>query len=252
MSGDPLRAWDIAGIPSFSFSGIEYGIALLLGVLSAEAFNQVWWQRVYSGKDIQTTRRGFFIAGLMVFPIVMVAGLIGLYGAGAGNYSVSFFEFLRTLPSWLNISGMVLAVTLMMSSLDSFLNGMASLAMIDMKRMMPNISSKTLVLFAQIGTVVFGVIAALLASQGTSVLYIFLVADLICAGVAFPVFYGLFSQQISARTAVIASIAGILVGLAFFPDPSFSRGNLAGSFIAALLVPAALTLSLPLIQRRKL
>lgn len=228
-----------------TLSGFEYGIALLIGVLSAEAFNQVWWQRVYSSKTTQTMQKGFFTAGAMVFPVVFIAGLLGLYGLAQNpdiNPSVAVFGLFQTLPPWLMMSTLVLAVSLMMSSMDSLLSGMASILTYDARRLKPQISEKRLVTVAKVLTVLFALGSMLVATQGFSVLYLFLVADLICAGIAFPVFYGLFSKRVGRATALIASAAGILGGALLFPDPTFTHGTLIGSFSLAFFLPIAITL----------
>jgi len=243
--GDFGAAWNAANVPAFGWSGIEYGIALIIGVLAAEAFNQVWWQHVYSGKDARAMKRGFFISGLMVFPVVMLAGLIGVYAAAAGsagNPSVAVFDFLATLPQWLSASGMVLAVALVMGNMDSLLNGMVSVCAVDIKRVKPGISDASLLRIAKLLTLLFALGAMIIATHGFSVLYLFLIADLICAGAAFPVFYGMFSKSVEKRTAFIACIIGIVSGFILFPDPSFTHGNLLQSFLVAFLVPALIVL----------
>lgn len=244
--GDMQAAIELAKIPEFGQSGIEYGIALLIGVLSAEAFNQVWWQRVYSGKDQHAMRTGFFLAGVAVFPVVLLAGLVGVYSGLApagGSASTAIFNFLPILPDWLSVSAMILAITLTLSTLDSFLNSIAGLFLIDIKRIVPKIDDGTLINIARALTVVFAGVTMLLSIQGFSVLYLFLVADLICAGAVFAVFYGMFFKAADARVALVAALVGIVCGALLFPDPEFSRGTLAGSFAVALIVPAVIVLT---------
>ncbi len=137
---------------------------------------------------------------------------------------------------------MVLAITLMMSTMDSFLNAMASIFLIHIKRVRSGISDRDLIRIAQVLILVCAGVTMLLAVQGFSVLYLFLVADLICAGALFPVFYGLFAGKSDSRAAFIASLAGIILGGMLFPDPAFSRGSLMWSFIIALSVPAVIVL----------
>lgn len=241
FAGDIHAAFALANIPEFGQSGIEYGIALLIGVLSAEAFNQVWWQRVYSGKSDGALRKGFFLAGIVVFPVVFLAGLIGVYaalGPAGGSPSSAIFNFLPVLPEWLSVSAMILAITLTMSTMDSFLNSMAGLFLIDIKRRAPKLSDTKLIRTARVLTVLFAAITMILAVQGFSVLYLFLIADLICAGAVIPIFYGLFSKKLQPKVAFIAVLVGIAAGAFLFPDPSFTRGTLVGSFLVALLFPA--------------
>ena len=48
-------------------------------------------------------------------------------------------------------------------------------------------------------------------------LYLFLVADMVCAAVVFPVFFGLYSKRFGGTAALISSIVGLAVGVLFFP-----------------------------------
>jgi Na+(H+)/acetate symporter ActP len=88
------------------------------------------------------------------------------------------------------------------------------------------------------------VLAMLVATQGYSVLYLFLVADLVCAAAVFPTYYGLFARRFSGTAAMIATLVGIIAGAFYFPDPTFSRGSLFQSFLIAFTVPALLSLLL--------
>lgn len=246
IMGGVSYPWTAAGVPTFSWFGVEYGLALIIGVIAAEVFNQVWWQHVYSAKDTRSVRRGFFTAGAIMFPIVILAGLLGIYAATAGvggNPGTSVFEFVNTLPSWLASLTMIMVIALVMGNTDNLLNGMVSIVAVDMKRLRPEIHEQTMLWAAKILTAVFAVGSIVVATNGYSVLYLFLLADLICAGVAFPIFYGLYSDNVRKFVAFGACILGIGSGLLFFPDPEFTRGNLLGSFLFALLVPALITLA---------
>lgn len=245
LSGDISAAWELAKVPPLGFSGLEYGVALLIGVLSAEAFNQVWWQRVYSGRDIRAMRKGFIMAGIFVFPVVLFSGMLGVYGIALDPDvapSAALFGLFNAFPDWLAALALVLAVSLMMSSMDSLLSGMVSIFTVDIKRVKPRISDAAMIRVAQVLTIIFAAGSMLAATQGASVLYLFLVADLVCAGAAFPVFFGMFSKRIGTRVALIASISGIIAGALLFPDPSFTRGSLIASFAVAFFLPVAISL----------
>jgi MFS family permease len=74
-----------------------------------------------------------------------------------------------------------------------------------------------------------------IASNGYSVLYLFLIADLVCAATVFPVFYGLFSPRVGQKTILISSIAGIIVGALFFPNSDY-EGWIAIPYAGRFLV----------------
>jgi len=81
------------------------------------------------------------------------------------------------------------------------------------------------------------------------VLYLFLLADLVAAGMVVPLFAGLYSRHLRGRDAIGASAAGMVVGALFFPLPSFDpwlpfvpfAGDFLASFAAALLVSTTIT-----------
>ena len=51
--------------------------------------------------------------------------------------------------------------------------------------------------------VILSMIALYVASQGLSILYLFLLADLLCCAAAFPVFFGFYSQRYQSYQAII-------------------------------------------------
>ncbi len=229
-------------------AGIEYGATLLIAIVSAELFNQANWQRVYVAHSSQTMRRAFLSAGMIILPIILVVGSFGFFAIDAGTAdtpSVALIAFIiNATPPWIVLVTMVLAITLIMSSMDTLLNGLVSLFTVDLVRLRPQTDQRQLLRLARGGSVVLAVLAILIASQGYSVLYLFLVADLVCAAAVFPTYYGLFNRQLSGTGALVASISGIIAGGLYFPDPTFSRGNLFLSFLIAFMVPTLLSLLL--------
>jgi Na+/proline symporter len=83
------------------------------------------------------------------------------------------------------------------------------------------------------------------------VLYLFLLADLLCSAAAFPVFFGLFNRRHNGLVATIATICGLVAGLWLFPAPGAKPEYLLESFLLAALVPAAVTAILLRIQRSR-
>jgi Na+/proline symporter len=208
-------------------------------------FNQSWWQRVYAARDETVMRRGFFSAGLLVMPVVFIAGLLGLSALGtdaAADPSVALFAALLHMPGWLLTVGMVLAMTLVMSSIDTYLNAMVNVFTVDLARLLPGTARRRVLGLAQGFVVLLALAAGYVASRGMSVLYIFLLADLIMTAMVFPVFYGMYQARLGGAVALGAAILGLAGGLVLFPDPAWSRGNLLHSFLAAFAVPALVCL----------
>ena len=224
----------------FTKNGVEYGITLIIAIIGAELFNQSWWQRVYSAKNEKTMKKSFLAAGLLVFPVVLIAGIFGFFAVAsnlADNPSVAMFTFLLSVPKWILISAMVLAVALIMSTVDTLLNGIVSIFTVDIARIKPSIDRKLLLRTAQILTLLLSAIAVYAATKGYSVLYLFLVADLVCVASAVPVFYGIFASRYSGKAAFFSALLGLIAGAVIFPNPSFTRGSLLWSFAAAFFVP---------------
>ncbi len=201
--------------------GIEFGVTLFIAILAANLFHQGFWQRVYTAKSEKALKRGFLISGVVAIPIIIIAGIFGIIAVGsnlAETPSVALFSLvLNTIPGWALMVVLVLAIVLVMSSLDTLLNGMASTVTIDLSRSKPLLQSKNLLRSSRFITVILIIPAIFIASKGYSVLYLFLIADMVCAAVMFPVFYGLYSGRFSGKAAVLGSLSGLVAGVLFFP-----------------------------------
>jgi Na+/proline symporter len=137
-----------------------------------------------------------------------------------------------------------------MSSMDTLLNGVASLVATDLARLRPSISTGQLLRWSKIATAVLPLPAIYLASQGYSVLYLFFIADMVCAAAVFPIFFGMYARRLTGSAAAISIAAGLVVGTLFFPDPGFTRGSLLFSFGGALAASAVVATALTLAARQ--
>lgn len=236
---------------SFSnLDGLRFGATLLIAVIAAELFNQANWQRVYACRDDVTVRRSFLGSALVILPMILLSGLLGMIAAGYGMVGpTSFFDLLNSLniPSWLLGAVILLAVALVMSSLDSLLNGISALFAADLLRL-DNRPERVLAISRGL-TVAVGIPAVAIAAQGYSVLYLFFVADLLCAALLFPLLLSFYNRYQTATNALVSSLCGLVVGILFFPKPSFDPlfnvpggGDLLNSFAAALVTSMMITL----------
>ena len=202
--------------------GVEFGITLIIAILAANMFHQGFWQRVYATRDEKSLRRGFAISGAIVVPMIILTGLFGIMAVGRGigldDSPVALFWLVQSVaPTWTLVVVLLLALVLVMSSLDTLLNGIASVVITDLSQFRPAISPVGLLRSSRGITVTLIVPAIFIASQGYSVLYLFLIADLVCAAAVFPVFWGLYSKRFSGGAAVASSVAGLAAGVLFFP-----------------------------------
>jgi len=233
--------------PGF-WPGLQFGLGLAFAVLGAELINQTWWQRIYAGADGETVVGSFHRATVLNGAIVFVAALFGVVAAGhadivtdtasAGyNADVSFFVLLgEAFPEWLVLAVVLLALLLVMSSVDTLFNALSSLVTADLPRLLDDPDDRTLALGARAFTVLVGVAAIYVSLRARSVLRLFFLADLLGAAVAFPLVYGLYSRRLTGPGALVSSLAGLAFGLAYFPD---LRGYITAIPVVGDALPAA-------------
>ncbi|MFQ3320724.1 MAG: SSS family solute:Na+ symporter [Natronomonas sp.] len=227
--------------------GLQFGLALSFAILGAELINQTWWQRVYAGESDDVVRRGFRTASVTNGALVFLAALFGVVAVGstdivtdvtsAGyNADVALFVLLeKAFPEPVVLGVTLLALLLVISSVDTLFNALASLVAVDLARLTAA-DDQRLRLASRVFTVAVALAAVYVSLRARSVLRLFFFADLLGAAVAFPLVYGLYSESITGPGALASSIGGLAVGLAYFPD---LRGALAAVPILGDALPAA-------------
>jgi Na+/proline symporter len=233
--------------PTF-LTGLQFGLALAFAILGAELINQTWWQRIYAGESSDTVERGFRNATVANGLIVFLAALFGVVAVGQANVvtditspeynaDVAFFLLLQeAFPEWLVLAVVLVALLLVVSSVDTLFNALSSLVTADLDRLLTEPSDRRLALGARTLTVVVAVAAIYVSLRARSVLRLFFLADLLGAAVTFPLLYGLYSRSITGPGALASSVVGLAVGLAYFPD---LRGVITAIPVVGAALPAA-------------
>lgn len=206
---------------------LSAALALVIAVTAANLFHQGYWQRIWAARDAGTLTRGALIGGLVTVPVVAAVGGLGILAAMAGvplgDPPIPFFALLDGAPAWLAPVALVLAVTLVASSVDTLQNGIASLLATE------GPAGRVSLTTARVITVSLMVPVVGIALQGLSVLRLFLIADLLCATMVVPVLLGLWGRMSAAAAA-----AGGLAGLAGAVLPGWvGTGSLASGIVAA-------------------
>lgn len=224
--------------------GIKAGLTFFVAILLTGLFHQGNWQRIYAAQSDRAMRRGFFISGLLVVPFIFVMGLFGLAFMAwtpDGDSSVALFNVLiPSLPLWFVVLLIPLGLALVMSSADTAISAITSIIAVDARRMMPHLSNAQLMVLSRWLVALLAIPVWYTSAKGLSVLYLFLLADLLCSAAAFPVFYGLYSRRLSGAQATIGTIAGLVAGLYLFPSPNGPLDYLLESFLVAAFIPAIL------------
>ena len=231
-----------------NLAGLQFGFALSFAIFGAEMVNQTWWQRIYAGENSETVASSFRTASVLNGGIVVVAALLGIVAVGhsevvtdissaAYNADVAFFVLVESaFGESVLLAVVLLALVLVVSSVDSLFSALASLVTADLPRLLADPDDRTLRLGARLLTLAVAVAAIYVSLRARSVLRLFFFADLLGAAVAVPLLYGLYSRQLTGRGALASSLAGLAVGLAYFPD---LRGVWTAVPVVGDLLPAA-------------
>lgn len=225
------------------WSAAETAGALFLAILFTGLLHQGTWQRVFAMQDDRALRRSMSWAAAIAAPVIVLVGTFGvLHGLlGLARPSAAVIEVVGTvLPAWALAPTAVLGVALVLSSMDTTLNALASLAVVAGRTARPAWSRARLLRLATAAATAAALVALAVAMQGWSVLYLFLCADLLCAAAAVPVFAGLYLPNYDGRLATLSGAAGLAAGLALFPGPAMEGGSLFGSFALAGGIPLLL------------
>lgn len=230
---------------NFNFGGITAGLTFFIAVFATNLFDQGIWQRIYSAKNIENLKKGFVHTFFIVLPVILLLGFVGIYAALSGKVTdpstIIFTLIIEQKFIVFKIIILVLALTLVMSSLDTLTAGISSLYIIHEKQINffgnKNIFFKILIILSAL-------IAFYVSSKGLSILYLFLLADLLCCAAAIPVFYGFYDKAFKASDAFYGIIIGIISGLLFFPSTDFSQSILVGNLMSKDCFPPWITSSL--------
>ena len=243
-----ITAADPALLDPTTAAGFQFGLALAFAILGAELLNQTWWQRIYAGTDSESITVAFRRATILNGFIVFIAAFLGVVATGhadivtdpasaAYNADVAFFVLLQTaVPEWVIVVVVLLALSLVMSSVDTLFNALSSLITVDLARIYPVSTDRQLRWIARGFTLCIAFAAIYVSVRAQSVLRLFFFADLLGTALAFPLVYGLYSERLTGFGALAGSLSGLAVGLAYFPD---LRGFITAIPLVGPVLPSA-------------
>jgi len=211
------------------------GVTFFIAVAATNLFHQGNWQRVYAAKNYETLKKSLIISFFVIIPIVFFMGFIGMIAFSIDPNSrpdLGFFLLLLREPNvFLSLLIIVLCLALTISTVDTLINAISSLIVVDGKAML-NLTKKINYLNLSKYIIIFlSIVSFLIASRGFDILYLFLLADLFCCAFVFTVFYSFYNKNISERTAFFSIIIGLIGGFLMFPLPDFSKSLLVGIII---------------------
>ena len=92
--------------------------------------------------------------------------------------------------------------------------------------------------------IILSIISFVIASKGFSILYLFLLADLLCCAAVFTIFYGFYQKKFNESLAIRSILLGLFLGILIFPSPDFSKSILIGTLLPFDLFPQIISSSL--------
>ena len=249
------------------------GLTFFIAVAATNLFHQGNWQRVYAAKNNEVLKISLLISFLVIIPIVFFMGFSGLVAVSVDSNVIpdlGFFSLiLKDQNEFLSIVIVILGLSLTISTVDTLVNAISSLIIVDAKATFGFKNKTNYLNLSKYSIILLSIIAFIVASKGFSILYLFLLADLFCCAFVFTVFYSFYNKEINENTAYTSIIIGLIGGFLLFPSPDFSTSLLVGtlfprelftgfisqsllflSFLVATVVPAIVIIGYDSFKRR--
>ena len=230
--------------------GYTAGFTFFIAVAATNLFHQGNWQRVYAAKNFITLKRSLIVSFFIIIPIVFYMGFIGMVAFSIDpniRPDLGFFSLLlKENSTLLSLIVLTLGLTLTISTVDTLINAISSLIVVDGKAVFKfNKKMKIDYLkFSKYFILMLSLISFVIASKGFDILYLFLLADLFCCAFVVTIFFSFFDKRINEKIAYFSIIIGLISGFLLFPTPDFSKSLLVGIFLSKELFPTFINQSL--------
>ena len=222
------------------------GLTFFIAVAATNLFHQGNWQRVYAAKSNEVLNKSLIISFFIIIPIVFFMGFTGLVAVSINSNVIPDLAFFSLLLKEQNLTisviAIILAISLTISSIDTLINAISSLIVVDGNKLLK--FKGDYLKFSKNIIILLSAIALIVASKGLSILYLFLLADLLCCAAVLTVFYSFYDKKLSEKNAYVSIIIGLFVGLLLFPSPDFSKSLLVGIILPKEIFPIFVSQSL--------
>jgi Na+/proline symporter len=212
------------------------GLTFFIAVAATNLFHQGNWQRVFAAKNNFILKKSLIYSSIISFLIVLWMGYTGLISFSIDpkiKPDLAFFELILLDDNILIIvSILILALALTLSTIDTLINAISSLIIIDGKKINKLLGGRDIIDKNNKLILLLCVIVFVFASRGYSILYLFLFADLLCCAAVVTIFYGFFNKKINTKLSLVSIFFGLISGLLFFPSQNFQSSLLVGNIIS--------------------
>ena len=217
-------------IPSYTA-----GLTFFIAVAATNLFHQGNWQRVYAAKNFNTLKKSLIISFFLIIPIVFYMGFTGLVSYSIDSSirpDLGFFSLLlKEQTAFLSLVVIFLGLALTISTIDTLINAISSLIIVDGKATLNFGKKMNYLIFSKYIIIFLSIISFFIASKGFDILYLFLLADLFCCAFVLTVFFSFYDKKINEKTAYVSILIGLLGGFLMFPTPDFTKSLLVGILI---------------------
>ena len=212
-------------------NSFQFGFVFFMAVAATNLFNQGNWQRVYAAKNDKVLVKSLLISFFIIFVIVLCLGLSGSISKLNGlkfNEDLAFFSIiLNKNDIFVSLIVLIFSLCLTISTVDTLLNSISSLTIIHSKVFFnfKYLKDKKL---SNVILILLSILCLVIALYQLSVLYLFLLADLLCCACVYVIFKGFYQKKIYPNQSFILIMIGLSLGLLFFPSIDFSKSLLIG------------------------
>ena len=224
------------------------GLTFFIAVAATNLFHQGNWQRVFAAKNNEVLKKSLLLSFIIIIPIVFFMGICGIIAVSVDskvNPDLAFFSILlRDKTEFLSVMIIIMAVSLTVSTIDTLVNAISSIVVVDGKKIYQSPTKNNFLKPSKVFIIILSIISLIIASKGFSILYLFLLADLLCCAAVFTVFYGFYKKNFKEKKAMLSILLGLLLGLLLFPSPDFSKSILVGTLLPFDLFPQIVSSSL--------
>jgi Na+/proline symporter len=237
-SGTYDSLWSGAGLDVL----FTFGIPVTIGLLSGPFGDQSFWQRSFAAKK-ESVQSSFMIGALLFAIVPITLSGLGFLAAGmkldvANTGQVNLLVVSSLLPEWAMVPFVYLLLAGLVSTLDSNLTAISSLAGHDLEERFrrKGASPDTNALLFSRGAMLFLLIVGIAIANipGLTILHLFLFYGTLRASTLLPTILTLTWDNLSEEGVFYGIIVSLCVGL-----PIFAYGNI--NKITSLILAGSLT-----------
>ena len=210
------------------------GLTFFIAVAATNLFHQGNWQRVFAAKNNLILKKSLIYSSIITLLIVLWMGYTGLISFSLNSKVIpdlAFFELILSKNFLLVISILVLALALTLSTIDTLINAISSILIVNGNQISKSIFGNSLKNKTNYIILLISILVFIIASKGFSILYLFLLADLFCCAAVVTIFYGFFNKKINSQLSYLSILSALILGILFFPSMDFQSSILVGNLL---------------------